>query len=84
MDTLRQFTYEKSAIFLQAIDELLRNYDTPMYLDSESDEDILRNFTREGAFLVQIPTVLPQKETNVLLFLWSLFSEFPMVFNLIC
>ncbi|RHZ78124.1 hypothetical protein Glove_167g81 [Diversispora epigaea] len=78
MDTLRQFAYEKSSIFLQAIDELLRNLDTPIYLDNENDDDILRNFTREGAFfLIRIPAVLPQKETNVLLFLWFLFSEFP-------
>ncbi|CAG8573542.1 7044_t:CDS:10 [Diversispora eburnea] len=61
MDILRQFAYEKSSIFLQAIDELLHNFDTPIYLDSENDDDILRNFTREGAFLIQIPTVLLDK-----------------------
>ncbi|CAG8530339.1 13686_t:CDS:10 [Acaulospora morrowiae] len=77
MDVLRQFAFDKSAVFLQALDELIRSIDTPLYLDSDSRDDALRNFTRKGSFLIQIPTVLPQKETNILLFLWFLFSEFP-------
>ncbi|CAG8483384.1 15910_t:CDS:10, partial [Acaulospora colombiana] len=77
MDVLQQFAFEKSAVFLQAIDELIRDIDTPAYLESNSKDDALRNFSRKGTFLVQMPAVLPQKEIDILLFLLFLLNEFP-------
>ncbi|CAG8484423.1 13544_t:CDS:10 [Dentiscutata erythropus] len=77
IDVFRQFAFEKSPVLFQAVDELLHYIDTPLYLGDIYNNDQLKIYTRANSLSIQLPAVLPSKETNVILFLWLLFVEFP-------
>ncbi|CAG8806367.1 4757_t:CDS:10, partial [Gigaspora margarita] len=77
IDVFRQFAFEKSPVFFQAVDELLHHIDTPLYLGDVDNNDQLKIYTRVNSLSIQLPAILPSKETNVILFLWLLFVEFP-------
>ncbi|CAG8735514.1 36490_t:CDS:10, partial [Racocetra persica] len=77
IDVFRQFAFEKSPVLFQAVDEFLHHIDTPLYLGDIDNNDQLKIYTRVNSLSVQLPAVLPSKETNVILFLWLLFVEFP-------
>ncbi|CAG8503500.1 7318_t:CDS:10, partial [Dentiscutata heterogama] len=77
IDVFRQFAFEKSPVLFQAVDELLHYIDTPLYLGDIYNNDQLKIYTRVNSLSIQLPAVLPSKETNVILFLWLLFVEFP-------
>ncbi|RIB00471.1 hypothetical protein C2G38_1195763 [Gigaspora rosea] len=77
IDVFRQFAFEKSPVLFQAVDELLHHIDTPLYLGDVDNNDQLKIYTRVNSLSIQLPAILPSKETNVILFLWLLFVEFP-------
>ncbi|CAG8753964.1 11105_t:CDS:2, partial [Racocetra fulgida] len=46
------------------VDELLHHIDTPLYLGDIDNNDQLKIYTRVNSLSVQLPAVLPSKETN--------------------
>ncbi|KAG9301274.1 hypothetical protein G9A89_012657 [Geosiphon pyriformis] len=77
INSLRNFAFENAAVLLKAVDQHIRGMRTPIFLQVYLNGEQFKKFSRATGSSIKLPSIIPKKETDVILFLWYLYMEFP-------